>query len=85
MSTVDEVKAAAAARLDSDQQYDLFRWWIGSDTFRERQLAALKRDLALGVEDLAAGRYITYDDTNIMQLADDVSRDGRERLKKRGA
>ena len=81
MNAVEKIKAAAA-QLDPDEQDELFRWWVESDTFKQRQLAALKRDLAVGLEQLESGRYRTYDDTNVMQLAEDVGRAGRERLKK---
>ena len=81
MSTLEEIKAAAAA-LNPDQQVELFRWWTQSDTFKARQLAALKRDLAVGLEQLEQGRYQACNDTNLMQLAEDVGRSGRERLKK---
>ena len=84
MSAVEKIKAAAA-ELGPDEQYELFRWWTHSDAFRQRQLAALKEDVASGIEDLEAGRYQIYDDTNLMQLAEDVGRTGRERLKKPGA
>jgi hypothetical protein len=84
MSAVEKIKLAAAG-LDPDEQYELFRWWIESSSFKERQLAALKRDIAAGVEDLENGRYQTYSDANVMQLAEDVGRAGRERLKKTGA
>jgi hypothetical protein len=80
VSTLEEIKAAAAA-LSADEQVELFRWWTQSDTFRERQLAALKRDLAVGLEQLDHGRYRTYDDANVMQLAEEVSKAGRKRLK----
>ena len=83
MSVLEKVKAAAA-KLDPDEQVELFRWWIESDTFKARQLAALKRDLAAGIDQLDSGRYQTYDDANVLQLAEDVGRAGRERLKKRG-
>jgi hypothetical protein len=56
VSTLEEIKAAAAA-LDPEEQAELFRWWTQSDTFRARQLAALKRDLAVGIEQLEHGRY----------------------------
>ena len=81
MNAVEKIKAAAV-QLDPDEQVELFRWWVESDTFKQRQLAALKRDLAAGLEQLDSGRYQTYDDTNIMQLAEDVGCAGRERLKK---
>lgn len=84
MSALEKIKAATA-ELDPDEQVELFRWWTESDTFRQRQLAALKRDLAIGLEDLDKGRYQTYSESNVMQLADDVCRTGRQRLKKRGA
>lgn len=84
MSAVEKIKAAAA-ELNPDEQYELFHWWTGSDAFRERQLAALKRDIAAGIASLDSGRYQSYDDTNVMQLAEDIGRAGRERLKKSGA
>ena len=84
MSAVEEIKAAAA-KLDPDEQYELFRWWVESDAFKRRQLAALKRDIDIGIEQLDGGRYHTYDDANVMQMAEDVGRSGRERLKNRGA
>ena len=80
MSRLEEIKAAATA-LDPEEQVELFRWWTQLDTFRARQLAALKRDLALGIEQLEQGRYRTFDDANLMQLAEQVSKSGRERLK----
>ena len=83
MSTVDEIKAAAAA-LNSDEQVELFRWWVESDTFNQRHLAALKHEVAIGVEDLERGRYQTFTDSNVMQLAEDIGRSGRERLTKAG-
>lgn len=61
MSAVEKIKAAAA-ELDPDEQYELFRWWVESDSFKQRQLAALKHDIAIGVEQLDNGRYRTYDD-----------------------
>ena len=81
MSAVEKIKAAAA-QLDPDEQVELFRWWVETDTFKQRQLAALKRELVVGLEQLETGRYRTCDDTNVMQLAEDVGRAGRERLKK---
>jgi hypothetical protein len=84
MRKMDEIKAAAA-KLDPEEQYELFQWWVGTKAFKARQLAALKRDMAAGIEQLDDGRYQTYNDTNLMQLAEEVGRTGRERLKKRGA
>jgi hypothetical protein len=81
MSAVKKMKAAAA-KLDPDEQVELFRWWVESDAFKQRQLAALKRDLAIGIEQLEDGRYRTYNDNNVMQLAEDVGRSGRARLAK---
>lgn len=80
MSAVEKIKTAAA-ELNPDEQIELFRWWIESDTFKTRQQAALKRDLAVGLTDLEQGRYQTYNESNVMQLAEDVGRSGRERLK----
>lgn len=84
MSALEKIKAATA-ELEPDDQAELFRWWAESDTFKARQLAGLKRDLALGLEQLDGGRYQTCSDANVMQLADEVSRAGKQRLKNRGA
>ena len=80
MSKVEEIKAAAA-KLNPDEQYEVFRWWIESDTFRERQLAALKRDLQSARDQLDSGQYKTYDASNIMQLAEEVIQRGQDKLK----
>ena len=84
MSVLEKAKAATA-KLDPDEQFEFFRWWVESDGFKARQLAALKRDIASGIDQLDTGRYQAFDDNNVMQLAEDVGRAGRERLKKRGA
>jgi hypothetical protein len=42
MKAVEKIKAAAA-ELNPDEQVELFRWWVESDTFKTRQLATLKR------------------------------------------
>jgi hypothetical protein len=81
MSAVEKIKAAAV-ELDPDEQYELFRWWVESDSFKQRQLAALKHDITSGLDALESGRYQTYTDANVMQLAEDVGRIGRERLTK---
>jgi len=81
MSAVEKIKAAAA-ELGPDEQFELFRWWIESAAFKQRQLAALKRDIAIGIEQLDQGRYRTYDDANVMQLAEDVGKSGRKLLGK---
>jgi hypothetical protein len=80
VSTVEKIKAAAA-KLKPEEQFELFRWWVESDAFKKRQLAALKRDIAVGIEQLESGRYRTFDDGNLMQLAEEIKQWGREQLK----
>jgi hypothetical protein len=82
MNAVEKIKAAAA-ELNPDEQIEVFRWWVESDVFKKRQLASLKREIATGIGDLESGRYQTYTDANVMLLAEDVSRSGRERLAKK--
>ena len=79
MSAVEKIKAAAA-KLNPDEQVELFRWLVESDTFKQRHLAALKREVDRVVDDLKRGQYQTYSDANVMQLAEDVGLSGRERL-----
>ncbi len=84
MTALEKAKAATAALAD-DEQYELFRWWVESDSFRQRQLAALKQDIAVGIDQLDNGSYQTYNEATVMQLAEEVGRAGRERLKKLGS
>jgi len=83
MNAVQKIKAAAA-KLNPDEQVEVFRWWVESDIFKQRQLESLKREIAIGIEDLEHGRYQRYTDANVMQLAEDVGRSGRERLTQNG-
>ena len=81
MTALEKIKAEAS-KLNPDEQYDLFRWWIESDGFRQRQLAALKRDINEGIQDLESGRYRVYSEADAMRLAEDIGERGRERLTK---
>src|ERR1039457_1446190 len=83
MSAVEKIKQAAAT-LNPDEQFELFRWWTESGVFRQRQLAALKRDIATGIEDLDNGRFQTYSEANIMQLAEDIGQSGRSEERRVG-
>ena len=84
MNALDEIKAATA-KLGPEEQMEFFRWWTETDAFKQRQLAALKRDIKVGLDELRSGNYKAYDDSNIMQLAEEVSQRGRERLKAKDA
>jgi len=79
MTALEKAKAATAALAD-DEQYELFRWWVESDSFRQRQLIALKLDIAVGIDQLDNGRYQTFAYYDVMQLADEISQNGRVRL-----
>ena len=81
MTAIEKIKAEAG-KLDPDEQYDLFRWWIETEGFKQRQLAALKRDIAAGIEDLENGRSRACLEADAMRLAEDIGRKGRERLAK---
>jgi hypothetical protein len=78
MSAVEKIKADTA-RINPDEQYELFRWWIESDGFRQRQLASLKQAVATGIDDLENGRYREYSEANLMRLAEDIGHAGRKR------
>ena len=82
MSVAEQIKAATA-NLGPDEQYELFRWWVGSASFQRRQLATLKQDIAVGIGDLESGRYQHYAAANVMQLAEEVCRGGRVQLSKK--
>jgi hypothetical protein len=44
------------------------------------KLARLKRDIFEGIQDVEDGRFKIYSNSNLMQLADEISRSGRIRL-----
>jgi len=44
------------------------------------KVATLKRELAVGIDDLDHGRFQTYTDANLMHLVADIGRAGRIRL-----
>ena len=73
MNAVQKIKAAAA-KLDADEQVELFRWWVESDVFKQRHLASLKREIGIGLEDLERGRYETDNDANVMKLAEGLKK-----------
>jgi len=50
------------------------------NTVDEIKLATLKREIVAGIDDLDHGRFQTYSDANLVQLAEDVGRTGRTRL-----
>ncbi|MGA3180353.1 MAG: hypothetical protein ABSF38_08435 [Verrucomicrobiota bacterium] len=81
MNALQKVKAAAA-KMNPNEQAELFRRCVESTGFKQRHWASLRREIAVGIEDLEHGRYQTYDKANVMVLAEDVGRSGRERLTK---
>jgi len=81
MNAVQKIKAAAA-KLNPEEQVELFQWWVESDGFKQQHLASLKREIAMGIEDLERGRYQTYNDASVMNLAEEVGRSGRARMTK---
>jgi hypothetical protein len=81
---LEEVKAATS-RLDRDDQYALFKWWTGSEVFKNRQLTSLKKDISEGIAQFEQGRYRTYDDESLMRLAEEIGLEGRKRLEGGGS
>lgn len=47
------------------------------NTANEIKIAALKSEIEIGVKDFVHGRFQTYNDTNLMQLANEISQRGR--------
>jgi hypothetical protein len=47
----------------------------------EKKLAALKREIALGIDDLENGRFQIFTEANLKRLADEICQSGRRRLK----
>ena len=65
MSAWGKVKSAAA-ELDPEERVELFRWWVGTPEFKQGQRAAVKRDIAHGIDDLENGRHQIYDETSVI-------------------
>ena len=47
---------------------------------REQRLADLRKEVAIGLNDIKEGRYKTYTDATLKDLIEDVKREGRRRL-----
>jgi hypothetical protein len=60
--------------------HSLLSYSLQLDQFKARQLAALKHELAVGIDQLEQGRYRAYDDTNVIRLAEEAGKSCRERL-----
>lgn len=45
-----------------------------------KALVTLKKDIMAGVKDLDSGRFRIYSDANLISLADEIGRSGRNRL-----
>ena len=80
MSTVDEIKAAAAG-LPLEKKIELHRWLFESEDMRAWQLEELKREIQKGIDSLEQGRFTEHDETSLEQLAQDIKRRGREALR----
>jgi len=50
------------------------------DRLRQVRLEELRRDLAVGMEQLDRGEYTVYDKNSLGRLVEDVKTEGRERL-----
>lgn len=57
------------------------------DRLREARLSELRRDIAVGIDQLERGQATEHDDASLATLAEDIKANGRKRLgerKKRG-
>ncbi len=79
MSTVEEIKAAAAS-LKPEEQFELYKWLTESKMLRQRQLEALQKDIAIGLDQMEQGQYRVYDEHSLNSLADEIKSKGRKRL-----
>lgn len=82
MSTVAEIKAAAA-ELSVDDQLELFQWLAHSDALRKRRIEDLKREVQIGIDQINSGQYTTYDSDSLAEMLKDISERGRRELAKR--
>jgi antitoxin ParD1/3/4 len=51
-----------------------------SERTRETQLEQLRREIAVGTEQLDRGEYTVYDSRSLHQLADEIKAEGRTKL-----
>lgn len=80
MSTVDEIKAAAAG-LTLEKKIELHRWLFESEEMRAWQLEELKREIQKGIDSLEQGRFTEHDEASLGELARDIKARGREALR----
>jgi len=83
MSAVEKLNWPAA-ELNPDEHLKLFRWWTESGGFRSASFAALKRDIAAGIDDLDNGRFQTCSEANVMAARRGHRTVGTARFKKSG-
>lgn len=50
------------------------------DRLREMRLDELRREIAVGVDQIKRGQVVDYDDASLDSLAEDIKAVGRERL-----
>ena len=79
MSTVEEIKAATA-NLKPEDQIELYRWLGEEKIFRQRQLEALREEIAIGIEQIERGESKVYDKQSLTNLAAQIKSEGRTRL-----
>ncbi|MEK7677202.1 MAG: hypothetical protein AAB676_15345 [Verrucomicrobiota bacterium] len=72
MSTVEEIKAAAAS-LKPEERFALYQWLYDSEELRRLRLAELKRDIAIGIEEADRGEVAPLD-------IEAIKAEGRRRL-----
>lgn len=53
------------------------------DQLRQIRLEELRKEIAIGIEELERGEFTEYDEDSLGELFEDVKRRGRERLAKR--
>ena len=80
MSTVDEIKAAAAG-LPLEKKIELHRWLFESEDMRAWQLEELKREIQKGIDSLEQGRFTEHDEASLGELAQDIKTRGRAVLR----
>ncbi|MBI4026162.1 MAG: hypothetical protein HY360_14340 [Verrucomicrobia bacterium] len=79
MSTVDELKAAAAT-LAPSERYELLKWLTSPDEVHKIQIEELRREIAIGIDQMEQDQYKAYDGKSLNELVKEVCVRGRKKL-----
>jgi antitoxin ParD1/3/4 len=78
-------KKVASGRYNSASEVvrEALRLLEDQDRLREMRIAELRKEIAIGLEQLDRGEYVEYDEASLKRRFDEIKAEGRKRLANR--